>query len=166
LAHFEAHPDLYTALVDKITSSAVNLSTFLAACERNPAWLSSLRREVVTEIENFWSTEKCLAIQLHCKVGHSEKYQHLINSSSKTYSTAKKEWVQKELFHPGSGVFVPKFKSKNQVLGLRTEVAAEIPLIQDETRTACWIDLLPSSKKLSSTSGAQDTYRVLNKCSS
>jgi hypothetical protein len=86
--------------------------------------------------------EKCLSIQSNCKVGHNEKYQQLNNLASKTFSTAKREWVRKELFAPGSKVFVPKFPSKNKVKGLRTEIAAEIPLIQDESGIACWIDLL------------------------
>jgi hypothetical protein len=79
---------------------------------------------------------------LHCKVGHSEKYQHLINLASKTYNTTKKEWERKELFYPGSQIYVPRFQSKNQVEGLRTEIAEEIPLIQDESGTDCWTDLL------------------------
>jgi hypothetical protein len=84
---------------------------------------------------------------LNCKVGHSEKYQQLINLASKTYGTAKKEWVRKKLFHPGSKVFVPKFPSKNEIKDLRTEIAAEIPLIQDKSGTACWINLLPLTEE-------------------
>jgi hypothetical protein len=143
LSHYQRHPALYNLVKAKILEDNTNLTTFLAACQTHPEWLNPIRREVVQEIEKFWSTEKCLAIQLHCKVGHSEKYQHLINLASKTYSKPKKEWIRKELFHPGSEVFVPKFQSKNQVGGLRSEIAAEISLIQDEQGTACWIDLLP-----------------------
>jgi hypothetical protein len=129
-------------VVEAIKDTSVSLTTFLDACEADPDWLNSFRRETVAEIEKFWTAEKCLSIQLHCKVGHSEKYQHLINLASKTYNTTKKEWVRKELFYPGSQVYVPKFQPKNQVKGLRTEIAEEIPLIQDESGTACWTDLL------------------------
>jgi hypothetical protein len=142
LAHFEQNPDLYQKVIAKIQVQERDLDSFLAVCESNPTWVNHIRREVVSEIEKFWTAEKCLSIQLHCKVGYSEKYQHLINLASKNYNKKEKKWEEKELFHPGSRVFVPKFKSKNQVLGLRTEIAADIPLIQDESGTACWLDLL------------------------
>jgi hypothetical protein len=77
----------------------------------------------------------------HCKIGAGEKYQHLINISAKDYSDEKKQWVHKELFEKGSGVFLPKFQSKNQITGLRMEIAEVIPLIQDEAGTACWLEL-------------------------
>jgi hypothetical protein len=65
----------------------------------------------------------------------------LINISSKEYNEATKEWDQKELFGLGSKVFLPKYKSKNAVNGLRTLIAESNPLIQDEQGTACWLDL-------------------------
>lgn len=141
LTHFEQNPDLYKEVVQAIKEDSVSLASFLKACETHPDWLNPIRREVVAEIENFWTAEKCLSIQIHCKVGHSEKYQDLINLSSKTYTTDKKEWKRKELFYPGSQVYVPRFPSKNEVFGLRSEIAEEIPLIQDEQGTACWTDL-------------------------
>jgi hypothetical protein len=101
----------------------------------------SIRREVITQIEEFWTVEKCLTLQIHCKIGAGEMYQHLINICAKDFSEEKKEWVHKELFGKGSGVFLPKFKSKNQVTDLRTEIAQVIPLIQDEAGTACWLEL-------------------------
>jgi hypothetical protein len=133
---------MYKQTVEAIKDTSVSLTSFLEACEAHPDWLNPIRREVVAEIEKFWTAEKCLSIQLHCKVGHSEKNQHLINLASKTYNTTKKVWERKELFYPGSQVYVPRFRSKNQVKGLRTEIAEEIPLIQDESGTACWTDLL------------------------
>jgi hypothetical protein len=141
LFHFQGNPEQYKLIFESIKEESVSLTSFLAACKSHPEWLNPIRREVVTEIEKFWTAEKCLTIQLHCKVGHSEKYQHLINLASKTYDLVKKTWVHKELIESGSGVFVPKFPSKNQVGGLRAEIAAEIPLIQDEAGTACWLDL-------------------------
>jgi hypothetical protein len=96
---------------------------------------------VVTAIEEFWTLEKCLSIAINCKVGHGEKFQNLISITSKEYNEATKEWDQKELFSKGSKVFLPKFKSKNAVNGLRTLIAESNPLIQDEQGTACWLDL-------------------------
>jgi hypothetical protein len=109
LSHFQRNPEQYKLILESIKEESVSLTSFLAACESHPEWLNPIRREVVTEIEKFWTAEKCLSIQLHCKVGHSGKYQHLINLASKTYDPVKKTWVHKELFESGSGVFVPKF---------------------------------------------------------
>jgi hypothetical protein len=137
--HFQRHPTLYTPILNQGLTHA----TFQKACEENPDWLSPIRREVVQKIEQFWTLDKCLSIQLHCKVGHSEKYQHLINLTAKTYSPGTKEWVRHELFGKGSEIFVPRFKSKNEIAAHRTEIASEIPLLQDEAGTACWPDLRP-----------------------
>jgi hypothetical protein len=116
--HFQRNPTLYL-------------------CKDNPEWVHPIQQEVITKIEEFWTLEKCLSVQIHCKVGHAEKYQHLINITSKNYNEQKQEWAHQELLEKGSKVFLPKFKSKNQVTGLRTKIASVIPLIQDEAGKAC-----------------------------
>jgi hypothetical protein len=135
--HYQRNPALYL----EVTTTNITLTAFNKICADNPEWVHSIHRQVITEIEDFWSLEKCLSLQIHCKIGAGDKYQHLINISSKDYSEGKKEWVHKELFKKGSGVFLPKNKSKNQVTGLRREIAEVIPLIQDEAGTACWLEL-------------------------
>jgi hypothetical protein len=135
--HYQRNPALYL----EVTTTGITLTAFNKICAENPEWVHFIRREVITQIEEFWSAEKCLSLQIHCKFGAGEKYQHLINISAEDYSEEKREWVHKELFEKGSGVFLPKFKSKNQVTGLRREIAEVIPLIQDEAGIACWLEL-------------------------
>jgi hypothetical protein len=124
-----------------VKTHGITLTDFKTICENNPEWVHPIRRKVITQIEEYWTLEKCLSLQIHCKIGAGEKFQHLINITAKDYNKTKKEWVPKELFEKGSGVFIPKFKSKNQVTGLRREIAEVIPLIQDEAGTACWLEL-------------------------
>jgi hypothetical protein len=135
--HFQRNPHMYTAII----AHGITLAGFHSVCRQNPEWVNPIRREVIEKIEEFWTLEKCLSIQIHSKVGHAEKYQHLINISAKDYCETKKEWVHKELFERGSGVFLPRFKSKNAVTGLRDAIVATNPLLQDEAGTACWLDL-------------------------
>jgi hypothetical protein len=135
--HFQRHPQLPTA----ITAQSITLANFQKVCRENPEWAHLIRRDVIEKIEEFWTLEKCLSIQIHCKVGHAEKYQHLINISAKEYSEAKKQWEHKELFEKGSGVFLLKCKSKNSVTGLRDDIVETNSLLQNEAGTACWLDL-------------------------
>jgi hypothetical protein len=135
--HFIRLSNRYTA----ITAHGLTLAGFQKACEENPEWVHPIRREVITKIEEFWTAEKCLSIQIHCKVGHGEKYQHLINIAAKEYNAKQKKWEHKELFEKGSAVYLPKFMAKNAVNRLREEIAEVNPLIQNEAGTACWLDL-------------------------
>jgi hypothetical protein len=80
--HFTRFSNRYTA----ITAHGLSLAGFQKACEDNPNWVHPIRREVISKIEDFWTSEKCLSIQIHRKVGHGEKYQHLINIAAKKYN--------------------------------------------------------------------------------
>ncbi|GAQ92513.1 hypothetical protein KFL_010360010, partial [Klebsormidium nitens] len=80
--------------------------------------------------------------QIHCKIGHSEKWQFLINLLSKTYSSTEKQWVRREILGKGSKVYLPLLKSENQVNSHRAALHSIIPLLQSEDGTACWTDLV------------------------
>ncbi|GAQ93252.1 hypothetical protein KFL_013900010, partial [Klebsormidium nitens] len=96
---------------------------------------------VVKAIEDAWTLDQCLAAQIHCKIGHSEKWQFLINLLSKTYNSVEKQWVRRKILGKGSKVYLPLLKSKNQVNAHRAALHAIIPLIQNEDGTACWTEL-------------------------
>jgi hypothetical protein len=49
LEHYQRNPALYLG----VTTSGITLSTFNKICEDNPQWVHSIRREVITQIEEF-----------------------------------------------------------------------------------------------------------------
>jgi hypothetical protein len=83
---------------------------------------------------------KCLSIQIHCKMGSSERYQRAINILGKNYSKSAQKWIRKELYE-GTGLYIPLLKSKNSVTGFRDSIVAKNPIIQDENGTTVWFDL-------------------------
>jgi hypothetical protein len=136
--HFRRHPQDYL----QITAAALNSrSTFEELCRRHPEWLHPHQRAVIKAVEDCWSLDQCLGIQVHCKVGHGEKYQTLIHLLGKTYHSRTKEWVPREIMGAGSKVFLPTLGSKNAVNLHRAELHAIIPLLQNHDGTACWTDL-------------------------
>lgn len=134
--HFLRHPDDYYS----ITSHGVTRPAFDQLCKDNKAWLIPIQQDVIDRIEKEWSLAKMLSLQIHCKVGGAEKYQHMINILAKNYNEEARKWIPKELYE-GSGVYLPMLKSKNGVIDYRAAIIAENPLIQDEHGTAVWLDL-------------------------
>jgi hypothetical protein len=124
-----------------ILLEGVTQAAFDDLCKLHPEWLHRYQKDVIRKIEAEWSVEKCLSIQIRSRVGGGEKYQHMVNTLAKNYNESKKAWVRKELFAKDSGVYLPLLKSKGAVTGYRTEIALEIPFIQDEAGTAVWADL-------------------------
>jgi hypothetical protein len=136
--HYRRHPKDYLL----ITAAAVNSKgTFEELCRMHPEWLHPHQREVVKAIENSWTLDQCLAVQIHCKVGHGEKYQDLIHYLGKRYNNQTKEWVPKEIMGKRSRVYLPSLKSKNAVNSHRAELHAIIPLLQNKDGSSCWTDL-------------------------
>lgn len=89
---------------------------------------------MVNRIELEWSLPKCLPMQIHCKVGAQEKYQHLINLMSKNYNEETKKWEHKDVL---PGVKMPKLKSKNQASSFNCSLPAcsdckQTPFCQSE----------------------------------
>lgn len=80
--HAQQHPADYSSIVNQ----GATLTAFQDLCKQNPAWLLPYQQEVINLIEAEWSLPKCLGMQIHCKVGAQEKYQHLINLLSKNYN--------------------------------------------------------------------------------
>jgi hypothetical protein len=134
--HFLRHPDDYNA----ITSHGLTRPAFDQLCKDNKDWLIPIQQDVIDRIEKEWSLAKMLSLQIHCKVGSSKKYQHMINILGEIYSEEARKWIPKELYE-GSGVYLPLLKSKNGVINYRAAIIEENPLIQDEHGTAVWLDL-------------------------
>ncbi|GAQ88843.1 hypothetical protein KFL_004630110 [Klebsormidium nitens] len=125
-----------------ITTDAVNSkAAFEKLCRLHPVWLHPHQRAVVKAIEEAWTLNQCLAVQIHCKVGHGGKWQALINLLGKTYDPRLKEWIPLEIMGKGSKIFLPLLKSKNRVNDHREALHAIIPLLQNKDGTACWADL-------------------------
>ncbi|GAQ86063.1 hypothetical protein KFL_002680090 [Klebsormidium nitens] len=137
--HYLRNPQDYRLILDEAVN---NQEVFQRSCSLHPDWLRPHQQAVVKAIEDAWTLDLCLAIQIHCKVGHSEKWQYLINLLSKTYNSQLKQWVPREILGKGSKVFLPLLKSKNRVNSHREELHAIIPLIQNKDGTACWANLL------------------------
>jgi hypothetical protein len=137
LQHFLRHPRDYDLITEKVRYSQ---AAFEQPCNLHPDWLKSHQQAVVKAIEDAWTLDTCLAAQIHCKIGHAEKWQFLINLLSKTFNSREKQWVRREIWK-GSGVHLPLLKSKNQVNKHRAALHAIISLIQNTDGTACWADL-------------------------
>jgi hypothetical protein len=71
--------------------------------------------KVISKIEDLWTSGKCLSIQIHCKVGHGEKYQHLIILWQRNGDAKNKKWEHMKLKMLTSS-YVTSWKS--QVAGL------------------------------------------------
>jgi hypothetical protein len=126
LEHAQQHPTDYSSILSK----GATLPAFEQICNEHPAWLLPYQQEVVNCIEREWSLPKCLAMQIHCKVGAQEKYQHLINLMSKNYNEETKTWAHKDVL---PGIKMPKLRSK-----------------KPSEYTALWLlPALPESKPLS-----------------
>jgi hypothetical protein len=132
--HSLRHPTDYNAILNQ----GMTLGAFEEICRLHPEWLTPIQQDVINRIEEQWTRAKCLSIQIHCKVGAQEKYQHLINLLAKEFDEETKKWENIEIL---PGVKMPKLCSKNVVSAFRDEIVAENPLIQDESGTACWLDL-------------------------
>jgi hypothetical protein len=136
--HYRRHPEDYLL----ITTAALNSrGTFEELCRTHPEWLHPRQRAVIQAIEKAWTQDQCLGIQVHCKVGHGEKYQTLIHLLGKTYNSRTKQWIPKEIMGAGSKVYLPSLKSKNAMNGHRDQLHAIIPLLQNKDGTSCWTDL-------------------------
>jgi hypothetical protein len=118
----------------------VDRAAFELFCKDHPEWLVPIQQDVVDTIQKHWSLARCLFMQIHCKVGAQEKFQHLINLLAKVYNKEAKKWIRKELYQD-SGVYIPLLKSKNAVSAYGKSILLENPVIQDEEGTAVWIDL-------------------------
>jgi hypothetical protein len=133
--HSLRHPDDYNAILNE----GMTLGAFEEICRRHPDWVTPIQQDVVRRIEEQWTLGQCLSIQIHCKVGAQEKYQHLINLLAKAFNAETGKWERIEIL---PGVKMPKLCSKNMVTSFREGIVAENPLIQDENGTAVWLDLL------------------------
>jgi hypothetical protein len=133
---YKAYPEDYSL----VTRRDISLEQFEELCRQNPTWLHPVQRDVVQKIEDFWTTSKCLSIQIHCKVGYGGKWQDLINITRKTFNTTTRKWDLNELYE-GSRIYLPSFKSKWAVNVFRAEIHREIPIMQDKTGTAAWFEL-------------------------
>jgi hypothetical protein len=134
--HFKAYPEDYCL----VTNRDISLADFEELCRLNPTWLHPVQRDVVKKIEDFWSTSKCLSIQIHCKLGYGGKWQDLINITRKSFNIETGKWDLNELYE-GSKIYPPSFKSKWAVNEFRAEIRREIPIMQDKTGTAAWFEL-------------------------
>jgi hypothetical protein len=134
--HFVRHPTDYHAILNHNPTRA----SFEQLCKDHKEWLIPIQQDLVHRIGAAWTLQKCLSIQIHCKVGGAKKYQHAINILAKNYSEEARKWIPHEIYE-ASRVFFPLLKSKNQVIGFREAIIAENPLIQDENGTAVWLDL-------------------------
>lgn len=136
--HYLRHRKDYQLIIaDAVNSKAA----FERLCRLHPEWLHPHQRAVIKEIEEAWTLDQCLAVQIHCKVGHSEKYQSLINLLGKTYNSRLRKWIPREIMGKGSKVFLPLPKPKNRVNAHREALHAIIPLLQNKDGTSCWTDL-------------------------
>jgi hypothetical protein len=134
--HYRAYPEDYSL----VTRRDISLQEFEELCRQNPTWLHPVQRDVVQKIEDFWTTSKCLSIQIHCKVGYGGKWQDLVNITRKTFNTSTGKWKLNELYE-GSKIYLPSFKSKWAVNEFRAEIHGEIPIMQDKSGTAAWFEL-------------------------
>lgn len=133
---YRLHREDYWVILNKTLS----LEQSEEVCRANPKWLVPIQKDVISKIEAHWTEERCLAIQIHCKVGGSEKWQDLINFSEKVYNEGTEEWDRVEMYE-GSKVFLPLYPSKGRVSDYRARIAAENPIIQNEDGTAAWLNL-------------------------
>ncbi|GAQ87283.1 hypothetical protein KFL_003430020 [Klebsormidium nitens] len=136
--HYRRHPSDYQLITNV---AAANRTTFEALCRLHPEWLQPHQRAVIEAIEAAWTVNQCLAMQIHCKLGHGEKWQNLINLLCKTYNSLAKEWQPREILYEGSKLYLPSLKSKGRVNEHRETLHAIIPLLQNEDGTACWTEL-------------------------
>jgi hypothetical protein len=158
--HFLRNPSDYNA----ITNEGTTRSAFDKLCQDHPEWLIPIQQDVLDRTEEHWTLPKCLSIQIHYKVGSSERYQRAINILGKNYSESAQKWIRKELYE-GTGLYIPLLKSKNSVTGFRDSIVAENPIIQDENGTAVWVHLDKLVEEAISddrAKGYQQTRRKIN----
>lgn len=135
--HFKRYPENFSLVLnDNITQTEFDI-----LCKLNPDWLLSYQNDVLEEVKEHWTDEVALTIQIHCKVGHSHKYQDLIHVLAKSYNTETAKWDRKELCGKGSGLFIPLLPSCKRVDALRAAIGAESPLMQNADGSAAWLDL-------------------------
>ncbi|GAQ92992.1 hypothetical protein KFL_012380020 [Klebsormidium nitens] len=135
--HYQRFPKDYSSVL----ATNISQEDFNTLCEQNPAWLAPVRLEAFGKIKEHWAAARCLSLQIHCKVGHGEKYQDLINTLGKEFNEETGKWDRVELFYPGSGLLIPLLPSKGTVDGFREEIHAKNPIMQDESGKAAWLDL-------------------------
>jgi hypothetical protein len=111
-------------------------------CKLNPDWVVPYQYDILEEIRAFWTEDKALSIQIHCKVGHNHKYQDLIHVLGKIYNTRTEKWERRELGAKGNGLHIPLLPSCNRVNALRAATSAENPLMQNPEGSAAWVDML------------------------
>jgi hypothetical protein len=92
--HFRRCPEDYSM----VAAHGITQQAFDDLCTLNPEWLVPVQKDVVKEIQKHWSDAVCLSIQIHCKVGHGEKYQDLIHLLAKTFNKQRKGWDRMELY--------------------------------------------------------------------
>jgi hypothetical protein len=138
LEHYRRHPENFSLVINQNVSQ----TGFDQLAKLNPDWLVPHQNDILEEIQRFWTEDKALSIQIHCKVGHSHKYQDLIHVLGKTYNRRTEKWERKELGAKGSGLHVPVLPSCNKVNSLRAAIAAESPMMQNPDGSAAWVDML------------------------
>jgi hypothetical protein len=77
--HFKRYPENFTLMLN----ANISQIDFDILCKMNPDWLLPYQNDVLEEIKEHWTDEVALAIQIHCKVGHSHKYLDMIHVLSK-----------------------------------------------------------------------------------
>jgi hypothetical protein len=125
----------------------VSQTGFDKLCKLNPDWVLPYQNVILEEMQRFWTEDKALSIQIHCKVGHSHKYQDLIHVLGKTYNSRTENWERKELGAEGSGLHVPLLPSCNRVNTLRAAIASDNPMMQNADGSAAWVDMLHTLKE-------------------
>lgn len=93
LEHCKRHPENFSLVINQNISQ----EGFDDLCKLNPDWIVPYQNVVLEEMHKFWTENKALSIQIHCKVGHSHKYQTLIHVLGKTYNSETEKWERKEL---------------------------------------------------------------------
>jgi hypothetical protein len=143
LEHYKRHPENFSLVINNNVSQA----GFDDLCRLNPDWVLPYQNVILEEMQRFWTEDKALSIQIHCKVGHSHKYQDLIHVLSKTYNSRTQKWERKELGAKGSGLHIPLLPSCNRVNTLRAAIAADNPMMQNADGSAAWVDMLHTLKE-------------------
>jgi hypothetical protein len=126
--HFKKFPEEYASILNHQT---ITQAEFDSLCQANPQWVKPIQQDVLNQVQNHWSTARCLSLQINCKVGHGEKYQDLINILAKVFNETSQKWDRVESYHKGSGLLLSILKSKGAVNTFRDEIQQEIPIIQD-----------------------------------
>jgi hypothetical protein len=138
LEHYKRHPENFSLVMNQ----EISQEGFDLLCKLNPDWVVPYQYDILEEIRAFWTEDKALCIQIHCKVGHSHKYQDLIHVLGKTYNTRTEKWERRELGAKGSGLHIPLLPSCNRVNALPAAISAENPLMQNPDGSAGWVDML------------------------